>query len=81
VEPRLCDQCRDFLFAANAELLAGLVFRHCERSEAIHRSAMKKSVDCFVASLLAMTLLHKRSSYPAQAGYPVRRGFSVQSSA
>ena len=27
--------------------------RHCERSEAIHRSASK--LDCFVASLLAMT--------------------------
>src|ERR1700680_4086410 len=27
--------------------------RHCERSEAIH--SYKKSLDCFVASLLAMT--------------------------
>ena len=29
--------------------------RHCERSEAIHRATRKVSVDCFVASLLAMT--------------------------
>src|SRR6266700_6892827 len=30
--------------------------RHCERSEAIHCLAGKKSVDCFVAALLAMTV-------------------------
>jgi hypothetical protein len=29
-------------------------FRHCERSEAIHRN-YEKSMDCFVATLLAMT--------------------------
>jgi hypothetical protein len=42
----------------------------------------KASVDCFVASLLAMTLVeqrHPQSSSPAHAGDPVRRGFSVQS--
>jgi hypothetical protein len=32
--------------------------RHCERSEAIHRAATQK-VDCFVASLLAMTVFIK----------------------
>jgi hypothetical protein len=29
--------------------------RHCERSEAIQESDRGKSLDCFVASLLAMT--------------------------
>jgi hypothetical protein len=30
--------------------------RHCERSEAIHLAARKERMDCFVASLLAMTV-------------------------
>src|SRR5258705_13086444 len=37
-------------------------------------------MDCFVASLLAMTAAivdHPASSYPAHAGYPVRRGLSI----
>ena len=41
-------------------------------------------MDCFVASLLAMTStvqLHTQLSSPAKAGDPVRRGFSVLSSA
>ncbi|MDR0564041.1 MAG: hypothetical protein LBG78_03765 [Azoarcus sp.] len=29
--------------------------RHCERSEAIHAVAIPAILDCFVASLLAMT--------------------------
>ncbi|MDR0565369.1 MAG: hypothetical protein LBG78_10610 [Azoarcus sp.] len=29
--------------------------RHCERSEAIHAAAIPAILDCFVASLLAMT--------------------------
>jgi hypothetical protein len=40
--------------------------RHCERSEAIHGAARKKvkvRVDCFVASLLAMTDKHT-SDFP-----------------
>src|SRR3954471_11108279 len=32
-----------------------LPHRHCERSEAIQRSSGGDSLDCFVASLLAMT--------------------------
>jgi hypothetical protein len=39
-------------------------------------------MDCFVASLLAMTLTelpHTLLSCPAKAGHPVRRGFSVLS--
>jgi hypothetical protein len=31
--------------------------RHCERSEAIHLSFFAAAMDCFVASLLAMTVL------------------------
>jgi hypothetical protein len=31
--------------------------RHCERSEAIHCSTCDGAVDCFVAALLAMTIV------------------------
>jgi hypothetical protein len=31
------------------------VGRHCERSEAIQEPCRKENLDCFVASLLAMT--------------------------
>src|SRR3954453_22815375 len=40
--------------------------RHCERSEAIH-SATKTSVDCFVASLLAMTADFQFKDSPNEA--------------
>src|SRR6266478_3053858 len=39
-------------------------------------------MDCFVVSLLAMTVtapLHTEPSYPAHAGYPVRCGLSIPS--
>src|SRR5258705_13600076 len=35
-------------------LVLNSLFRHCERSKAIHRAA-SGGMDCFVASLLAMT--------------------------
>jgi hypothetical protein len=38
--------------------------RHCERSEAIHLSACC-GMDCFVASLLAMTMLNQRGTISA----------------
>jgi hypothetical protein len=38
---------------SSVEFLIG-VFRHCERSEAIHGAASGE-MDCFVAALLAMT--------------------------
>ena len=38
----------------DAVMMAAMLPRHCERSEAIHRTAWG-SMDCFVASLLAMT--------------------------
>src|ERR1700682_4055103 len=34
---------------------SGNTQRHCERSEAIHCYIKKRKLDCFVASLLAMT--------------------------
>jgi hypothetical protein len=40
----------------NAKLC--LFHRHCERSEAIQNLARGASLDCFVASLLAMTKYH-----------------------
>src|SRR5258708_22623742 len=41
-----------------------LVIRHCERSEAIH--SCEESVDCFVATLLAMTSLLSALPQPRQ---------------
>jgi hypothetical protein len=32
--------------------------RHCERSEAIQIEELPEARDCFVATLLAMTILH-----------------------
>src|SRR5262245_6087082 len=42
------------LMSGKGVCLRDIEFRHCERSEAIHRSA-RTNLDCFVASLLAMT--------------------------
>jgi len=45
--------------AGGRKRMAGRYHRHCERSEAIHNRS--ESVDCFVASLLAMTVgIHLR---------------------
>src|SRR2546430_14934133 len=44
--------------------------RHCERSEAIQ--SREKSLDCFVASLLAMTGLGSSSCPGVSHGCPVR---------
>jgi len=35
--------------------------RHCERSEAIQENIRAKILDCFVATLLAMTVLETTS--------------------
>ncbi|BAC48292.1 bsr3027 [Bradyrhizobium diazoefficiens USDA 110] len=53
--------------------------RHCERSEAIQTVAAERfwiacaRNDEFVEAIAP----HSQSSYPAKAGYPVRRGLSV----
>src|SRR6266403_624732 len=46
-------------------LLLDLYHRHCERSEAIHLFIEAK-LDCFVASLLAMTF-RRRHFFPASS--------------
>ena len=35
--------------------MAKQIYRHCERSEAINDAPIRRDVDCFVDSLLAMT--------------------------
>ena len=53
--------------------------RHCERSEAIHR-ATSGDMDCFVASLLAMTRWPSSSAVMPRLkrGIQYSRGFSLQ---
>jgi hypothetical protein len=44
--------------------------RHCERSEAIQKSRHSRSLDCFVASLLAMTAFRTWLNIPATQTAP-----------
>src|SRR5277367_4382933 len=61
---------------------AGAQHRHCERSEAIQGKKGKETLDCFVASLLAMTLITRdMTSRSRDALRPsfLRNGFTAYS--
>jgi hypothetical protein len=45
-----------------------MIGRHCERSEAIQLQGFAQRVDCFVASLLAMTAPTQAHSLPVESG-------------